>query len=188
MAATLAVGLGERGPDGPAAQIFRSAGWPQLDAQRASRAATHFILGHVMQEQTRQNLLRVGVLAAPAEALDDAAWSHYVDLNGRFHALLGEMSGSEVIRKEVERVSRLPFASASAIICRTSAGSRPVMAAICSGVVRASRSRILSISFTASAFPLRTVPRHYTTAPAPVSKRAPATRAPVDARRARGVI
>lgn len=74
VAATLAVGLGERGPDGPAAQIFRSAGWPQLDAQRAARAATHFILGHVMQEQTRQNLLRVGVLAAPAEALDDAGF------------------------------------------------------------------------------------------------------------------
>ena len=27
-----------------------------------------------MQEQTRQNLLRVGVLAAPAEALDDAGF------------------------------------------------------------------------------------------------------------------
>ncbi|MDI9629221.1 MAG: TetR family transcriptional regulator [Acidobacteriota bacterium] len=74
VAATLAVGLGERGPDGSAARVFESAGWLPPDAQRAARATTHFVLGHVMQEQTRQNLLRVGVLAASVEALDDAGF------------------------------------------------------------------------------------------------------------------
>ena len=36
--------------------------------KRNADAAIH------QQEQTRQNLLRVGVLAAPAEALDDAGF------------------------------------------------------------------------------------------------------------------
>ena len=49
-------------------------------------------------------------------ALDDAAFSHYVALNARFHGLLGEMAGSAVIAKELERVSGLPFASPSGFV------------------------------------------------------------------------
>ncbi len=70
VAATLAVGLGERSPDRSAVEYLRGLGWPQQDAERAARAITHFVLGHVMQEQTRANLIELGVLGAPHEALD----------------------------------------------------------------------------------------------------------------------
>lgn len=54
------------------------------------------------------------VLAQPA--LDDESFSRYVRLNERFHALLAEAADSPVIAKELERVVRLPFASASAFV------------------------------------------------------------------------
>ncbi|MGI5951204.1 MAG: TetR family transcriptional regulator [Brooklawnia sp.] len=71
VAATLAVQLGERIPDTGAVQALRAAGWSALDAAAAARAITHFVLGHVVQEQTRQSLLGLGVLAPPVEALDE---------------------------------------------------------------------------------------------------------------------
>lgn len=74
VAATLAVGLGERVPDTAAVAAFESAGWGGQDAKAAARAITHFVLGHVMQEQTRHNLLRLGVLNPPDEALDEAGF------------------------------------------------------------------------------------------------------------------
>jgi len=54
------------------------------------------------------------VLAQPA--LSDEAFSAYVDLNERFHALLYEMADSPVTVKQLERVVSLPFASASAFV------------------------------------------------------------------------
>lgn len=74
VAATLAVGLGERVPDTAAVAAFRTAGWAEPDARAAARAMTHFVLGHVMQEQTRHNLLSLGVLTSPVEALDEAGF------------------------------------------------------------------------------------------------------------------
>jgi len=49
-------------------------------------------------------------------ALDAEAFSCYVNLNARFHALLSEMAGSAVVGKELERVSNLPFASPSGFV------------------------------------------------------------------------
>ena len=49
-------------------------------------------------------------------ALNDDAFSRYVILNARFHALLSEMAGSTVVAKELERVSSLPFASPSGFV------------------------------------------------------------------------
>ena len=54
------------------------------------------------------------VLSQPA--LNDEAFSRYVTLNARFHALLSEMAGSAVISRELERVSGLPFASPSGFV------------------------------------------------------------------------
>lgn len=51
-------------------------------------------------------------LAAPGGLDFDA----YVTLNARFHDLLAAMPGSATIRREVERVSRLPLASPSAFL------------------------------------------------------------------------
>ena len=48
--------------------------------------------------------------------LDDGAFSRYVTLNQQFHNLLGEMSGSELIGRELDRVVSLPFASPSGFV------------------------------------------------------------------------
>ncbi len=48
--------------------------------------------------------------------LNDEAFSEYVALNERFHALLSEMANSPVIAQQLERVVCLPFASASAFV------------------------------------------------------------------------
>ena len=55
-----------------------------------------------------------GLLDQPS--LDDSAFTRYVALNARFHGGLLEMAASEVIRKEAERATALPFASPSAFV------------------------------------------------------------------------
>ncbi len=56
--------------------------------------------------------LDVAVPDAPGEiAFDD-----YVELNARFHDQLAALCGSAVIRRELERAVRLPFASPSAFV------------------------------------------------------------------------
>jgi GntR family transcriptional regulator of vanillate catabolism len=54
------------------------------------------------------------VLQRPA--LDDEAFLQYVKHNERFHTLLGEMAGSSVVARELERVVSLPFASPSGFV------------------------------------------------------------------------
>jgi GntR family transcriptional regulator, vanillate catabolism transcriptional regulator len=49
-------------------------------------------------------------------ALNDEAFSSYVALNERFHELLAEMSGSQLLSREVERAGSLPFASPSGFV------------------------------------------------------------------------
>lgn len=47
---------------------------------------------------------------------DDVDFDAYSDLNEAFHNELAGLSGSEIIRREVERASALPFASPSAFL------------------------------------------------------------------------
>jgi GntR family transcriptional regulator of vanillate catabolism len=54
------------------------------------------------------------VLANPT--LDDPAFSRYVVLNRQFHQMLGELSGSAVLTRELERVASMPFASPSGFV------------------------------------------------------------------------
>jgi GntR family transcriptional regulator of vanillate catabolism len=54
------------------------------------------------------------VLARPA--LDDEAFSRYSQANQRFHELLGRMAGQGLILREIERVTRMPFASPSGFV------------------------------------------------------------------------
>jgi GntR family transcriptional regulator, vanillate catabolism transcriptional regulator len=49
-------------------------------------------------------------------ALDDEAFLGYVRLNQQFHTLLGDMAGSAVITRQLERVVCLPFASPSGFV------------------------------------------------------------------------
>lgn len=54
------------------------------------------------------------VLSGPV--LQEKAFSRYVDLNEQFHALLGQLSGSPVLQRELDRVGGLPFASPSGFV------------------------------------------------------------------------
>ena len=49
------------------------------------------------------------------------AFSAYVTMNARFHALLNELSASAPLIREIDRVSALPFASPSAFVMAQSA-------------------------------------------------------------------
>jgi GntR family transcriptional regulator of vanillate catabolism len=81
----------------------------------AARLAAERGVGEAVLAQARRCLDDIdGVLASPA--LDDAAFGCYVGLNQRFHTLLSDMAASAVLARELERVVRLPFASASAFV------------------------------------------------------------------------
>jgi len=47
---------------------------------------------------------------------DDVDFDTYSDLNAAFHVELAALSGSEIVRREVERATALPFASPSAFL------------------------------------------------------------------------
>jgi GntR family transcriptional regulator of vanillate catabolism len=82
----------------------------------------------VVLNEARECLGKIDtVLSQPA--LDDDAFSAYVALNERFHELLGEMAGSGVIAKELERVFSLPFASPSGfvVVQANSPGARDML-------------------------------------------------------------
>jgi GntR family transcriptional regulator of vanillate catabolism len=48
--------------------------------------------------------------------LNEEAFSAYVRLNAQFHVLLGALSASSVLQRELERVGGLPFASPSGFV------------------------------------------------------------------------
>lgn len=54
------------------------------------------------------------VLAAPQ--LSEAAFARYVELNGQFHTLLAELSGSALVQRQLERATTLPFANPNAFV------------------------------------------------------------------------
>lgn len=62
------------------------------------------------------------LLAGPS--LSEAGFDGYVAMNGRFHGLLAEMCGSEVVRRQVERAAALPFASPNGFVLVRSSGPR----------------------------------------------------------------
>ena len=66
-------------------------------------------------QQARAQLSAIDALLQ-TPALDDDAFTHYVELNAQFHRLLMDMAGSTVIRMEAERVAALPFASPSGFV------------------------------------------------------------------------
>jgi GntR family transcriptional regulator of vanillate catabolism len=50
------------------------------------------------------------------ERVDDVDFEAYAEANAAFHAALAVLSGSTIIQQELERVTRLPFASPSAFV------------------------------------------------------------------------
>ncbi len=76
----------------------------RIAAERGTDAAT----------LCRFRQLLAGLDAATSE--EGVDFTTYQDLNAQFHALLAALPRSEVMRGEVARASRLPFASASAFL------------------------------------------------------------------------
>lgn len=76
----------------------------------AERGADTALIG-----QARQVLSEIDTVLRMS-ALDDDAFSQYVELNARFHHQLMDMAGSTVIRNEAVRVAAFPFASPSGFV------------------------------------------------------------------------
>ena len=81
----------------------------------AARLAAERGAAPVVLNEARECLRAVDALLRQP-ALDDEAFSSYVKLNERFHTLLGELADSSLMRREMERVASLPFASPSAFV------------------------------------------------------------------------
>ncbi|MFZ9134228.1 MAG: FCD domain-containing protein, partial [Gemmobacter sp.] len=69
--------------------------------------------GIVPEVAARMREVLVALDAAVAGELDFDA---YVDLNGEFHALLSRLAGSAIVEREMDRVNRMPAASATAFL------------------------------------------------------------------------
>ena len=81
----------------------------------AVRLAAERGVAPVVLAEARECLQRIDELLRET-ALNDDAFSRYVVLNEQFHGLLGELSGSAFMGRELERVASLPFASPSAFV------------------------------------------------------------------------
>ncbi len=68
----------------------------------------------------KETLAELDVLVRQDQLSEDA-FSAYVTLNARFHALLAELSGSAPVIRQIERASALPFASPSGFVMAQSA-------------------------------------------------------------------
>lgn len=85
-----------------------------LEGLAARLAAERGVLSAVLQEA--RDCLDLIDMALCDTALDDEMFSAYVALNGRFHKQLSAMADSDVLAREIERASSLPFASASGFV------------------------------------------------------------------------
>ena len=81
----------------------------------AARLAAERGVAPVVMGEARECLRAIDQVLRQS-ALSDEDFSAYVRLNGRFHVLLGELSGSAFLARELERVAGLPFASPSGFV------------------------------------------------------------------------
>ena len=89
----------------------------------AARLAAERGVGAVLLAEARDCLARIDALLAESE-LSEASFTGYVEQNGRFHALLAEMAGSELVARQIERATMLPFASPNGFVLVQSTGPR----------------------------------------------------------------
>ena len=85
-----------------------------LEGLAARVAAERGVVGEVLV-QAKQCLADIDQLLE-TPTLNDEAFSSYVRLNAQFHGLLGQLSGSAMLQRELERVGSLPFASPSGFV------------------------------------------------------------------------
>lgn len=91
-----------------------------LEGLAARLAAERGVSAGVLADM-RDCLARIDELLA-APKLSEASFSRYVTQNARFHALLAEMSGSDLVQRQIERVFTLPFASPNGFVLVHSSG------------------------------------------------------------------
>ena len=89
----------------------------------AARLAAERGVGAVLVAEARDCLDRIDALLAEP-ALSEASFAGYVEHNGRFHALLAEMAGSDIVARQIERATALPFASPSGFVLVQATGAR----------------------------------------------------------------
>jgi GntR family transcriptional regulator, vanillate catabolism transcriptional regulator len=87
----------------------------------AARLAAERGVASVLLAEARDCLRRVDALLAEP-ALSEASFAGYVEQNARFHALLAEMAGSDLVARQIERATRLPFASPNGFVLVQSTG------------------------------------------------------------------
>ncbi|MBX3644367.1 MAG: GntR family transcriptional regulator [Rubrivivax sp.] len=94
----------------------------------AARLAAERGVSTVLMTEARDCVEQIDALLAAPE-LSEASFSGYVQHNGRFHDLLAEMAGSDMVQRQLERAKTLPFASPNGfVLARTTGpGARDVL-------------------------------------------------------------
>jgi GntR family transcriptional regulator, vanillate catabolism transcriptional regulator len=81
----------------------------------AARLAAERGAAPVVLAEARAVLMQIDGLLQN-QALSEQDFSAYVELNQHFHNLLGELAGSDLLAREMERAAGMPFASPSAFV------------------------------------------------------------------------
>jgi len=89
----------------------------------AARLAAERGVTTVLMVEARDCLGRIDTLLERPELSEDA-FSGYVQQNGRFHKLLAEMAGSDLVARQIERAVTLPFASPNGFVMVQATGPR----------------------------------------------------------------
>jgi GntR family transcriptional regulator of vanillate catabolism len=87
----------------------------------AARLAAERGVSTVLMTEARDCVEQIDALLA-APSLSEESFSGYAQHNGRFHDLLSEMAGSDVIRRPLERAKTAPFASPNGFVLARSTG------------------------------------------------------------------
>jgi GntR family transcriptional regulator, vanillate catabolism transcriptional regulator len=87
----------------------------------AARMAAERGVTSVLLAEARDCIARIDDLLAQPE-LTEESFNGYVEQNGRFHNLLSEMAGSDLVARQLERAKTLPFASPNGFVMARSTG------------------------------------------------------------------
>ena len=87
----------------------------------AARLAAERGASAVLMAEARDCVEQIDALLA-APSLSEDSFTGYVLHNGRFHDLLAEMAGSDMLRRQLERAKTLPFASPNGFVLARATG------------------------------------------------------------------
>jgi GntR family transcriptional regulator of vanillate catabolism len=86
-----------------------------------ARLAAERGVSTVLMTEARDCVEQIDALLA-APSLSEESFTGYVLHNGRFHDLLAEMAGSDMVQRQLERAKTLPFASPNGFVLARSTG------------------------------------------------------------------